>query len=140
MWHMQLSNNGFSMVEVLIAMFLTTIAVLAVMPMMDKAFTTTLRSDYFGRAQGILQSKLEQQELVIMNSSNTVTTGTTTESVTASGASSVSGDMTFTVVTTTSAYASFSNAWLVNVKVTWPGNSKGVSNSLIVTQQTGFSG
>ena len=139
MWRIRLNHKGISMVEALMAILLTTIAVVALMPMQDVASKTVLKSDYLGRAQGILQAKLEQQELTIMNSSNTISAGTSTESVTVSGlSSSVSGDMTFTVVTKISAYSSSSATWLVNVKVTWTGNVTGISSSMIVTRQTGF--
>lgn len=133
-----LNDKGISLVEALIAIFLTAIAVVAIMPMQDTALKTVSKSDLLGRAEGLLQANLESRELEIMNSANTVTTGTTTKQVTVSGLSSVTGDATFTVATSTSTNSSANNSWIVNVKVTWSGNTKGISSSEIVTRQTGF--
>jgi len=138
MFSIHLNHKGLSLVESLVAVFLTTVAVMSLMPMQDMASRTASKSDYLGRAQGILQTNLEARELEIMNTANTVTAGTTTKQVTASGLSSVTGDATFTVATTTSVNAVASNSWLVNVRVTWTGNTTGVSSSMIVTRQSGF--
>ena len=54
------------MVESLIALVLTAIAIIALMPMQDNALKTMSRSDNLGRAEGIMQTELESQENALM--------------------------------------------------------------------------
>jgi len=135
-----LNNKGISLVEVMIAMFLTTIAVISILPMQDMSLRTASRSDYLGRAAGIMQAELELRESQIMNSANAVTLGVFNQpSVTVSGLLGVSGDATFNVVTTIGTNPLGANSWLVNVRVTWTGRpANGISNSIIVTRQSRF--
>jgi len=125
-------------VEVLIAIFITVVAVLGTLALVSPAWKTATRSDYLGRASGILYERLMMQEALIMNPCNTVTTGTTgPTAVFASGQSTAqSGDAQFNVTTTITA---ITNAWLVTVQVSWPPlNPTGITESLIVTRQDGF--
>jgi hypothetical protein len=50
----------------------------------------------------------------------------------------VAGDANFTVVTTTSLNGASTNSWIVNVTVTWTGNTNGITSSIVASQQTGF--
>jgi Tfp pilus assembly protein PilV len=132
------NNRGISLVEVIIAIFLTTVGVLAVLSIQPSAWKTATRSDYMGRAAGILQSQLETREVFIMNCCNSVTAGTFTNNVRASGeGASQPGDATFTVTTTITALAT--NVWRVDVRVAWAGHA-GITESLIVTRQQRFQG
>jgi len=135
-----LNIKGISLVEVMIAMFLTMIAVISILPMQDMSLKTASRSDYLGRAAGIMQAELEARESQIMNSANAVTLGVVNQpSVTVSGLLGVSGDATFNVVTTTGTNPLGANSWLVNVRVTWTGGpANGISSSMIVTRQSRF--
>lgn len=137
---MCLNNKGITIVECMIAVFLTAIAVLSLMPMQDMALRTSSRSDLLGMAQGILQTQLETREQQIMKtmSSTDVTLGTTTNNVAVSGLSGIEGDANFTVVTTTSLNGGVANSWIINTRVSWTGNPTGIANSLIATQQAGF--
>ncbi len=127
------------MVEVLITLFLTTVGIMALLSMQPTAWSTAGRSDFLGRAAGVLQSEMERNELFIMNPNNTVTTGTGTRTVYASSQSSQqAGDVTYTVNTTVTPLAGSTNAWTVKVAVTWPGNSRGISESTIVSRQEYF--
>lgn len=132
------NRRGFSLLEVVIAIFLTSIAVLAIMSLQPAAWKTAGRSDYMGRAAGILHKELERQEVCIMNSNNTVNTGTTTATVFAAGGTTAqaSGDATFTVTTTIASIAT--SVWRVTVRVAWTGHA-GISESLVVTRQQAFS-
>lgn len=126
------------MTECLIAVLLTAIGIVSLMPMQDKALRAMSRSDYMGRAQGIMQSELESQENIIMNSTNTITAGTFTKTVYASSNGSTSamtgsGDAYFTVVTIISS-ATGTNSWFVNVKVTWTANTTGISSSIVASR------
>ena len=133
------NNRGFTLIEVLIAIFITVVAVLGILALISPAWQTASRSDYLGRASGILYETLMTQEVLIMNPCNAVTTGTTgPTSVFASGQPSAQpGDAQFNVTTTIALRTA--NSWLVTVRVSWPPlNATGISESLIVTRQEGF--
>ena len=61
------NNRGITIVEVLITLFLTAVGILALLSMQPTAWNAAGRSDFMGRAAGILQSELERNELMIMN-------------------------------------------------------------------------
>jgi Tfp pilus assembly protein PilV len=133
------NKRGISLVEVVIAVFLTTIGVLAVLSLQPAAWRTAARSDYMGRAAGILQKELETQEVLIMNCCNAVAAGTTTTNVLASGeAVAQPGDATFTVTTTITEIVTGS-VWRVDVRVAWAGHA-GIIESIVVTRQQRFQG
>jgi Tfp pilus assembly protein PilV len=129
------------MVECLIAILLTAIAIVALMPMQDNALKAMSRSDYMGRAAGIMQSELESQENIMMNSddiTSPIVAGTFTKTVYASSNGTTSGisgsgDASFTVVTIISV-APGTKSWLVNVKVTWLANITGIKSSMIASR------
>lgn len=125
------------MVEVIIAMFITVVGVLGVFTLISPAWKTSVRSDYLGRASGILYEQLVRQEARIMNPCCSVTAGTlATATVNTSGQTlAKSGDVQFNVATTITNLAT--NVWQVTVRVSWTGNS-GISESLVVTRQEGF--
>jgi len=125
------------MIEVVIAIFITVVAVLGVFSLVSPAWRTSSRSDYLGRASGILYEELIRQEARIMNPCCNVTAGTLpTVPVNTSGqTASQSGDAQFSVATTITSLAT--NVWGVTVRVTWPGHT-GISESLVVTRQEGF--
>lgn len=125
--------------ESLIAIFLTGIAIVALMPMQDMSLRTASNADQMGRAAGIMQSELEKQEAFIMRASNEVETGEFTEDpVYLTDVSNVEGNNSYTVTTTISQNGTSTISWRVNVRVTWPGNANGIRNSIIVTRQMGF--
>jgi Tfp pilus assembly protein PilV len=133
-------NRGMSLVEVVIAMFLTVVAVLAIFSLQPTAWKTATRSDYLGRASGILYETLMTQEARIMNPCCSVTAVTTGPPVVlyASGQTTAQpGDAQFNVTTTITEIPIGSNVWLVTVRVTWTGHA-GISESLVVTRQEGF--
>jgi Tfp pilus assembly protein PilV len=133
------SNRGITIVEVLITLFLTAVGIMALMSMQPTAWTAAGRSDFMGRAAGILQSELERNELFIMNPANGVTTGVSTQTINASSQTTTqAGDVPFTVTTTIVPFGASTKAWTVNTKVTWPGNTRGVTGSVIASQQETF--
>lgn len=127
------------MIEVMIAMFITAIAVTSVFSMLPLSWQTAGKSDYLGRAAGILQMELEMREGQILRN-NIPAAGTTTRTVQVSDPSTPSagirGDVNITVRTTISARVG--NSWLVVVNVSWPKNPQGLTNSLIATSQMYF--
>lgn len=131
------NNRGISLVEVVIAIFLTTFAILALLSMQPMSWRTATKSDLMGKAAEILQRELENNELFIMNSGNTITLGTTNKTVYASGEAALQTDDTaFTVQTTITNNGD--GSWTVAVTVTGPDN-KTVSESVIATRQQAYS-
>ena len=131
------NNRGLSLVEVVIAMFLTTVAVLAVFSLQPAAWKTAARSDYLGRAAGILHEQLQTQEAWIMNPCNAVAAATTgPTAVFASGQTALQpGDAQFNITTTITNLAT--GVWRISVRVAWA-NHAGISESLVVTRQEGY--
>lgn len=136
MQHTRGSDKGLSLIEVVIAVFIATVAVMAILGLQPAALRSSAQSDFMGRAAGMLQQELQRQEAWIMNPCNAVATGTTTGTVRTSGeASNQPGDAAFTV--TTSIDALGGRAWRVTVTVAMPSFSP-ISESLIVTRQEGY--
>ena len=127
------------MVEVMIAMFITVVAIISIFSLLPLSWQTAGKSDYLGRAAGILQTELELREGQIMRN-NIPALGITTRNVQVSDPFTVSagirGDATMSIRTTISRRTN--NSWLVTVNVTWPGNPQGLTNSIIATPQMFF--
>ena len=134
---MPCNNRAFTLIEVVIAMFVTVVAVLGILALVSPAWRTAARSDYLGRASGILYETLMTQEAWIMNPCNTVTAGTTgPTAVFASGQTTAQpGDAQFNVTTTVTSTGT--GIWSVTVLVAWTGHP-GISDTLVVTRQEGF--
>ncbi len=130
-------NRGFTLVEVVIALFVTVVAVLGILALVSPAWRTTARSDYLGRASGILYEQLMTQEARILNPCCTVTADTTgPTAIFASGQlTAQQGDVPFNVTTTITNIAT--NVWRVRVLVAWTGHP-GISDAIVVTRQEGF--
>jgi Tfp pilus assembly protein PilV len=133
------NNKGLSIVECLIALILTTVAVVSLVSMQSLAWRGAGKSDYLGRAVGILQRELERYEYDLMK-------GNTIASDTITYADKNGNDMgtnttgaVFTIRVAASAPASIpAGTQLLNVRINWPGCAKGLSSSIIVSPQTGF--
>jgi hypothetical protein len=140
-----LNNRGISLIEVVIAIFLVTIAVMAVLTMQPSAWKAIGKSDYLGRGAGVLHRELEFREVWIMNTCNIVPTGAQpAQNITVSGlaAAAGTGDATYTVNTTITPVAGSTNQWTVTVTVTWPDQLRhgyrNLSESMVVTRQLRF--
>lgn len=131
-------NRGVSLIEVVIAMFLTAVGVMAIFALQAPAWKTATRADYLGRATEIMQTQLESTETFIMNPCNSVTEGTTTSPhvITSGMAAAVTGDVTFNVSTTIASLGT--NIWRVTVTVSWPINPAGIRGNVIVSRQEFF--
>jgi prepilin-type N-terminal cleavage/methylation domain-containing protein len=131
------NKKGMSLVEMCVALLLLGIGILALVSLQPSAWRLSGKSDYLGRASGILVAQLQATEASIMNPNIAVATGTTSSSVYAGGQSTArQGDATMTVNRTITALGG--NTWRVTVNVTWPGNAAGISESLTVTRQETF--
>jgi Tfp pilus assembly protein PilV len=137
MSRLPLNNRGFTLVEVIIALFITVVAVLGILALISPGWRTAARSDYLGRASGILYERLMMEEARILNPCCIVPAGTTgPTAVFASGqATAQQGDAQFNITTTITSIRA--DVWRVNVLVAWPGHS-GISETLVVTRQNSF--
>ena len=146
-----LSNRGIGLIEVVIAIFLVAVGVMAILSMQPTAWRTIGKSDYLGRGAGILHRELERREAWIANPCNQVPLGNRpVQNIIVSGQLAElpwgEGDATYTVNTNIAAVAGTTNTWTVTVTVTWPDqvlrNYRNLAESVDVTQQltqeTGF--
>lgn len=133
---------GISLIEVLIALFLISFGVLGLISVQPPAWSLSAKSDFLGRAGGILHKELQTNEALIINPCNpNPCIGSnplvSTKNVFSSGMGTAqAGDVVYTVQT--SLTDNGDNSWTVVVTVTWPGNNTGISESLVVTRQENF--
>jgi prepilin-type N-terminal cleavage/methylation domain-containing protein len=132
------NNQGFTLIESVIAILLVSIGLIGLLSMQPSAWQASARADYLGHAAIISSRELTRQELWIMNPCNMVAPGTVTQIVNASGqGTALSGDTNFTVVTTTANLGG--NVWQITVRVSWPPlNPTGIAESIVVTRQESF--
>lgn len=135
------SDRGLTLIEVLIALFLISAGMLALLSMQPSAWNLTGKSDLLGRAGGILHQELEANEVMLMNPNypnpcSSVNPLVTTKNVNAGGLSfPLPGDATFGVRT---AILDNVTHWTVRVLITWPGNPNGISETRTVIRQEPF--
>ncbi len=131
------NKKGIGLVEACIALFLLGIGIFALISLQPSAWRLSGRSDYLGRASGILLAQLQAVEAQIMNP-NIAIPASGSSTVYASGQSTAKqGDVAFTVNRTITALAG-GNAWRITIQVSWPGNVAGIQESLNVTRQEYF--
>lgn len=130
------------MVEVLIAIMLISVGLITLASLQDTGWRSMAKSDYVGRAAGILHDTLEEYYVTIANPNSSVSVGDqewdelTYKTVTTSGSSTpIRGDMEYTVKATITQTNADPQTFLVTVNVTWSGNSKGISESVEVSRQ-----
>jgi len=137
------SKKGISMIEVLISMVLISFGVLSLLTLLPSGWRLSGTSDMLGRAAGILQGELERNEVRIMNEKNQVTpipkSAASPQPFYASGKNTPQpGDIPYRVTTEIEELGGGSGGWRVRVRVTWPGNPTGITESVIVTRQLFF--
>jgi len=128
------------MIEVLIAFFLVGVGILGLITLQPSAWRLSGKSDYLGRASGILAAQLQALEAQITNPNNSMPTSDSSPvPVYASGQGALQqyGDAQFWVKRTIA--GPVANTWLINVVVTWQGNAAGIKESMIVARQQSFS-
>ena len=127
------------MVEVLISMVLLSFGVLSLLTLLPSGWRMAGTSDLLGRAAGLLQAELERNEVWIMNERNQVTPTPSPSSPQPFYSSGPPpGDVQYLVTTEIQNLGGGSGPWRVRVRVTWPGNTTGISESVIVTRQLFF--
>jgi prepilin-type N-terminal cleavage/methylation domain-containing protein len=145
---LSISRKGMSMIEVCIALLVLGVGIMALITLQPSAWRLSGKSDYLGRASGILAAQLQTLEATIANPNNTIPDSdnpASPPSVYVSGQTSTDGqaltmqhgDVNFSVTKSITSIAS--GMYRVNVRVTWPGNAAGIKESMIVTRQQSFS-
>jgi len=131
------NSRGLGLLEVVIAIFITAVAVMAIFSLVAPSWRTTSRSDHLGRAANIMRDQIQMQEALITNPCNAVAAGVTGPLVVFSsgGVAAQPGDIRFSVTRTITQIAA--NAWRVTVRVAWPG-SAGVVGTLEVNRQNDY--
>jgi type II secretory pathway pseudopilin PulG len=138
------NKKGITLLEVLISVLVLGVGILGLLTLFPSSWRLAARSDHLGRASGILLSELQSCEARLLNPSFTPTTADLlqTKDIYPSDpgrddAARQNGDVPF-VVNTRLADLGGGNAWLITVNVSWPGNATGISESLRVVRQQGF--
>jgi Tfp pilus assembly protein PilV len=127
------------MVECLIALILTTVTVVCLVSMQSLAWRGAGKSDYQGRAVGILQRELEHHEYDIMKGTALASNTITYADKNGNDLSANATGAVFTIRVAPSTPGSIpAGTTLLNVRINWPGNPNGLSSSVIVSPQTGF--
>ncbi len=139
MLHIIRNKRGISIIEMMVAVVITMIGVLSIFMLQSSAWKTVAKSDYLGRAAGILAGELQRREAFIMNANNAVETGKTVVNLRASeGAAAVDGDAVYGVETNIQNIGT--DIWRVTVTVKWPPlNNKGITENIVVTRLARFS-
>ena len=128
------------MVEVVVSVAVLSIGILSLITVLPSSMRLANRSDYLGRASGILANQIQLAEAMVLNPSANLAPLMGQQplpDVNPSGqGTGVTGDLTFHVTRTLTDLGN--NSFLVTVKVTWQGNTTGITESLRVTRQQSF--
>jgi Tfp pilus assembly protein PilV len=130
------NKEGISLIEVCIALFLLGVGIFALISLQPSAWRLSAKSDYLGRGSGILLSQLQATEAQIMNPNIAIPAGGSSTVYASGQGTAKQGDVAFTVNRTITDLGG--NIWRVTVKVSWPGNATGITESLNVTRQEYF--
>ena len=137
------NEKGLTLIEVMIAVMLVAVGIMALASLQGPAWNTTGRSDLLGRAGVILHRELEMNELRLMNPNlanpcagvNPLVVNQPQVWASGQGAAQP-GDVAYNVLTTI--IDNLNGSWLVRVQVLWPGNNVGISETVVVTRQESF--
>jgi hypothetical protein len=134
------NKKGITIIEVMVSVVLIAVGVLSLLTLLPSGIRLSGTSDMLGRAAAILQGELSMNEILVMNENNTVAATVPgypeSKKVYGSGKGTLQpGDIEYTVRTERT---DLGGQWLVQVRVSWPGNTAGIGESLIVTRQKYF--
>ncbi len=135
------SKKGITMVEVIVSVAILSIGILALLTLLPSSWRLAGRSDYLGRASGVLANQIQLAESMVLNPG--VDLGPLMGApkdlgdIRPSGqGAGVHGDMVFHGTRTVTDLGS--NAYLVTVNITWTGNATGIRESLRVVRQENY--
>ena len=126
---MTLNNRGLTIVESLIAVMLTGVAIVGLLTMQPMGMQSAGKADSMTRATELMQRELETVESNVMAGANVTALVKTNVNETV-------GNETFTINTAITVRDNVT--WLARVRVNWPGNTNGVRSSMIVSRQNTF--
>jgi Tfp pilus assembly protein PilV len=132
------NKKGMSLIEVCVALFLLGIGIFALISLQPSAWRLSGKSDYLGRASGILLSQLQATEAQIMNPNIAIPASGSSKVYASGQGTAKQGDVAFTVNRTITALAG-GNTWQITIQVSWPGNATGIQESMTVARQQSFS-
>ena len=136
------TKKGITMVEVVVSVAVLSVGILSLITVLPSSMRLANRSDYLGRASGILANQIQATQAILLNPSAAVPISTVQDPYYPSeqGAGvKKGGDIPFRVITTVTNLDGGANiVWLVTVNVTWPGNPTGITESLRVIRQQSF--
>jgi Tfp pilus assembly protein PilV len=127
---MFLNNKGITLIESLIAVVLTAIAIVGLLTMQPMGWQSASKADSISHATQIMQRELESIECLIMSGTIPANKVNVSETV---------GNETLTINTTVTVQPG-AGTWLVRVRVSWQGNATGVSSSMLVSHQSAYGG
>jgi len=136
------NNKGIGLIEVVIALFLLSVGVLSMLSLQPSAWNLSGKADSISRGGGLLRSELEANEVLLMNPNFpnpciAVNPLVATRNVNSSNEIAAQpGDFTFTVQTTI--LDNLNGTWSIRVRVTWPANNTGISETRVITRQEPF--
>ncbi len=130
------NKRGITLAELMIAALITAVGILALLSMHPTAWRASGRSDFMGRAAGILHEELETNEMLIMNPCNLVPPGGTRTVFTSGAGTAQQGDIPYQVQTNIANNGT--GLYTISVRVTWPGNNNGIAETVFVTMQERF--
>ncbi len=136
MYALTCNDRGISIVEVITAILIASIGLVALLAAQPQSWNLAGRSDNLGRAACILQSELSRNQAIIMNPLLSVP-ASSTKTVFASGQNQKQpGDASYTVATDIESIGT--GVWRVRVSVSWAANVTGIRDTLVVTRQENF--
>ncbi len=129
-------KKGVSILEVLIAIVLTSLGVLSLLALQPTGWRSMAKADYVGRAAEILYNRMQFYEATIANPCNAVTTGAqNVTTVTTSGGAAIRGDITYSLSANITLIDADPQTYSIWLNVTWPGNTKGLTETMTVVRQ-----
>jgi hypothetical protein len=133
------NKKGLTILECIIAIFLTTIMLVSLISMQSLSWTGASKADYLGRAQGVLQRELEVQELLIMSGNVTPANVTACLNNEYNSVACGTKGAVFTVNTRKmDNSANITTTCRIIVNVTWPKSKNGIKSSMLAAPQLDF--
>jgi Tfp pilus assembly protein PilV len=134
-----MNEKGLTILECILAVFMTTVTIISLVSMQSLSWTNAGKSDYMGRAQGLMQAELETRECEIMTGATTSLSTTSCRSKDGKVVTCGGSGVTFSVTTSIADNsANVTNTYLLRTNVKWPGSKNGIKSSMLVARQLQF--
>lgn len=134
--------------ECIVALVITTVTVVSLISMQSLAWRGAGKSDYLGRAVGIMQREMERYEFQVMSGNVNADAQTCVNSEGNIVACNQQGVL-YTITSTINPChcsgavacvcpplaSTVANTWRVNVRINWSGSPNGLGSSMMVSRQ-----